>query len=92
MHTKKYHRFQDYLVEKLHDHQEANAFLAVAIEEYEKDRYKEAFMLALSYLTEAKGGISKLSKRGSLRQGTDFLAALYRVLFIRRTEEESILK
>lgn len=71
----KYQKFQDYIVEKLQDPIEAQAFLDVAIEDYEEDGNTEAFMLALRYLTEAKGGVSKLSQVTQLNRQN-----LYKVL------------
>jgi probable addiction module antidote protein len=73
--TKKYQKFQDYLVEKLQSPVEAQAFLDAAIEEYEEDGDTEAFMLALRHLTEAKGGISKLAEATHLNRQN-----LYKVL------------
>ena len=73
--VKKYQKFQDYLVEKLREPQEAQAFLDAAIEEYEEDSDTEAFMLALRYLTEAKGGVNKLSEATHLNRQN-----LYKVL------------
>lgn len=73
--SKKYQKFQDYLIEKLQDPVEAQAFLDAAIEEYEEDGDTEAFMLALRYLTEAKGGIGKLAKVTHLNRQN-----LYKVL------------
>lgn len=73
--TKQYQKFQDYLVEKLQDPEEAQSFLDAAIEAYEEDGDTEAFMLALRYLTEAKGGVGKLSEITNLNRQN-----LYKVL------------
>lgn len=51
--AKKYQKFQDYLVKKLHNKKEAKAFLEVAILSFEEDQDVEAFRLALRYLAEA---------------------------------------
>lgn len=73
--AKKYTKFQDYLVEKLRDPEEAKAFLDAAIDSFEEDNDTEAFMLSLRYLTEAKGGVAKLSKVTKLNRQN-----LYKVL------------
>jgi probable addiction module antidote protein len=73
--TRKYQKFQDYLVEKLKEPIEAQTFLDAAILEYEEDGDTEAFMLSLRYLTEAKGGVSKLSEATKLNRQN-----LYKVL------------
>ena len=75
MAKKKYQKFQDYLVEKLRDPEEAQIFLDTAIEAYEEDRNTEAFLLALRYLAEARGGINVLSKNTKLNRQN-----LYKVL------------
>jgi len=73
--TKKYQKFESYLTDRLKDPEEASAFLKAAITEYEEDGNIEAFMLSLRYLTEAKGGISKLSQETNLNRQN-----LYKIL------------
>jgi len=73
--TKKYQKFQDYLVDKLNNPKEAQTFFDAAIEVFEEDGDTEAFMLALRYLTEAKGGVNKLSKTTKLNRQN-----LYKIL------------
>ena len=73
--AKKYQKFQDYLVEKLQKPKEAKAFLDAAIVELEEDGDVEAFLLALRYLAEAKGGISQLSDKSHLNRQN-----LYKIL------------
>jgi probable addiction module antidote protein len=63
------------LIESLKDDDEAEAYLQVALEEYDEDGDYEAFMLALKHLAEEKGGISELSKKTHLNRQN-----LYRVL------------
>lgn len=63
------------LIESLKDDNEAEAYLQVALEEYDEDGDYEAFMLALKNLAEAKGGINELSKKTHLNRQN-----LYRVL------------
>lgn len=73
--AKKYQKFQDYLVEKLRNKKEAKAFLDAAIMELEEDGDVEAFLLALRYLAEAKGGINQLSHKSHLNRQN-----LYKIL------------
>jgi probable addiction module antidote protein len=72
---KQYLKFQDYLVDKLKNAKEAETFFNTAIQEYEEDGDVRAFMLALRYLTEAQGGITKLSEKAHLSRQN-----LYKVL------------
>lgn len=71
----KYQKFQDYLVEKLRNKKEAKAFLDAAILEFEEDGDIEAFLLALRYLAEAKGGVNKLADASQLNRQN-----LYKIL------------
>lgn len=64
--TKKYRKFQDYLVSTLRDPKEAEAFLSAAIEAYEEDGDVKALMISLRYISEAKGGITALSNKTHL--------------------------
>ena len=63
------------LIESLKDENEAEAYLQVALEEYDHDGDYEAFMIALKNLTEAQGGIHQLSQKTHLNRQN-----LYRVL------------
>jgi len=67
-----YHTF---LVESLRNPEEARLYLEVALEEFEHDGDKEAFLLAVRNVTEAQGGIGALAKRTQLNR-----EHLYRVL------------
>ena len=67
--------YKDFLMEYLQDPEEARAYLEVAIEEYEQDGDKEAFLLALRNVAEAQGGLGKLAKQTGLNR-----EHLYRVL------------
>lgn len=62
-------------MEALKDDNEAEAYLQVALEEYDEDGDYEAFMLALKHLAEARGGINALAKKTHLNRQN-----LYRVL------------
>jgi probable addiction module antidote protein len=62
----KYQTFSELLVEKLKNDKElANEFLKISLEEYSEDMDKEAFLLALKHLAEARG-FSKLAKESGL--------------------------
>ena len=67
--------YHDRLLESLTDKGEAIAYLKVALEEYEEDNDTEVFMLALRNVTQAFGGISKLSEKTKLNR-----EHLYRIL------------
>lgn len=54
--------FHEGLVEDLRNPKEAQAFLEVILEEYEKDGDIKAFLSALGVVAEAQGGIGKLAK------------------------------
>ena len=53
-------------MEHLSDPEEARGYLEVAIEDYEEDGDKEAFLLALRDVVEAQGGIGTLARRTGL--------------------------
>lgn len=67
--------YQAELVDSLKDSDEAEAYLNVALDEYDKDGDYEAFMLALKNLAHANGGINQLAKKIHLNRQN-----LYRVL------------
>lgn len=52
--------YEEFLRQHLSDSEEARGYLEVAIEEYEEDGDKEAFLLALRNVAEARGGIGAL--------------------------------
>ena len=64
----KYRDFKDYHIKKLKDPEEARIYLDVALEEYEKDKDTEAFLLALRDVAEAQGGLGRLSERTKLNR------------------------
>ncbi len=68
-------KFKDVLYENLKDPLEAKAYIDVALEEYEKDKDIEAFLMALRDVAEAQGGLSKLADRTQLNRQN-----LYRAL------------
>ena len=67
--------YQEALLEALKDPEEAKVYLEVALEEYEEDNDKEAFLLALRNVAEAQGGLSALARRTNLNRQN-----LYRAL------------
>ncbi len=60
--------YHDNLIESLKDSQKAEAYLKVALEEYEIDKDPEAFLLALRNVAEAQGGLSKLAQKTHLNR------------------------
>jgi len=62
-------------IASLKDIDEAEAYLQVALAEYDDDGDYESFMLALKNLAEAQGGMQKLSRKAHLNREN-----LYRVL------------
>lgn len=65
---KPYTKFEDWHVEKLSKPEDARAYLQIALEEYEQDHDKEAFLLAVRDVAKAQGGIGELSKRTNLNR------------------------
>ena len=49
-----YRKFKDYHIEQLRDPDDAKIYLSVALEDYEKDRDIEAFLLAVRDVVEAQ--------------------------------------
>ena len=60
--------FREYVKEKLKEPEEAVSYLNTALEEYEKDRDSEAFLLALRTVAEVRGGIAELAKKTNLNR------------------------
>lgn len=60
--------FKDVLFQDLRDPESAKAYLSVALEEYEKERDSEAFLMALRDVAEAQGGLSKLAEKSHLNR------------------------
>ncbi len=60
--------YQDWLIEKLKDHDEAVAYLNTALEESLKgdEEYQHLFLLALRNVAEAQGGIGLLAKKSGM--------------------------
>ena len=53
----KFWTFDQYLIEKLHDLDEARSFLEVCIDEYKNDGDVQSFMHAMRLIAEAQDGI-----------------------------------
>lgn len=64
----RFRKFREYHLDKLHDLEDAKAYLSVALEEYDKDGDAEAFLLALRDVVEAQGGIAKLAETTHLNR------------------------
>lgn len=65
---RKLHKFREYHLEKLKNPRAAKVYLAVALEEFEKDKDKETFLKALRDVAEAQGGLSLLAERTRLNR------------------------
>ncbi len=63
--TKKNKKYQEWLLEKLKDHDEATAYLNEALAESLKgdEESQYLFLLALRNVAEAQGGIGNLAKK-----------------------------
>jgi len=66
---------QDWLISHLKNRKAACAHLQVALEEYQQDGDREAFMLSLRNVAMAQGGISHLARETHLNR-----ESLYRLL------------
>jgi len=62
---RKSRKYQDWLLEKLKDHDEAVAYLNTALEESLKgdEESQHLFLIALRNVAEAQGGVGKLAKK-----------------------------
>ena len=60
--------FRDYLSTKVRDPAEAAAYLSAALDQYEEDGNREAFLLALRTVVEAQGGIAEVARRTGLNR------------------------
>jgi probable addiction module antidote protein len=70
--------WRDVLTERLKNNpKEATAYLQSALEEYQVDQNKGAFLLALRTLVDAKGGMEWLSRNTNLNR-----PQLYRTLSV----------
>ncbi|MDD3013755.1 MAG: putative addiction module antidote protein [Candidatus Gastranaerophilales bacterium] len=54
--------YQDYLIKKLKDPDEAEAYLNASLEAYMEDNDTKALMLALEHLARAKYSVTELSR------------------------------
>ncbi|MFH1334750.1 MAG: transcriptional regulator [Pseudomonadota bacterium] len=60
--------YEAWLHQKLQDKEEARVYLQVALDTYQKDRNKKAFLLALKDVAEAQGGIRWLAEKTHLNR------------------------
>jgi probable addiction module antidote protein len=60
--------YKEWLVESLHDKEEAAVYLQVALDEFQNDGDIEALLLALRHVAEAQGGVSSLAKKAHLNR------------------------
>jgi probable addiction module antidote protein len=60
--------FHDLLITSLRDPEKAQAYLKVALEEYQEDGDAQVFLLALRNVAEAKGGLGELAKQSHLNR------------------------
>lgn len=67
--------YDDWLIDKLKDHNEAAEYLQGAMIEYQEDDNAEALLLAIRNVAIAQGGISTLAEKSNLSR-----ESLYRTL------------
>lgn len=81
-------KYQDWLIERLRDHNEAVAYLNAALEESLKGdkESQEIFLMALRNVVEAHGGMSKIAKKAHLGR-----ESLYKTLSEKGNPELSTL-
>ena len=72
--------YRELVTEKMNDPKESVEYLRCSLDEYFRDGNTEAFLTAVRTVTEAQGGITKLSKQTELNRQT-----LYRTLSKTRT-------
>ncbi|RJP32647.1 MAG: putative addiction module antidote protein [Candidatus Omnitrophota bacterium] len=71
-----YQIFHDYMIENLRKYPEdMDVYLEIALEDFEKDKNMEAFLLAIRNIAEAKEGMTQLAQKTNLTP-----QALYKAL------------
>lgn len=65
--------FHDLLIESLRNPEKAEAYLQVALDEYQEDANTEIFLLALRNVAEANGGMGDLAKKTDLNRQNLYL-------------------
>ena len=78
--------YKEWLLEQLRDPHEAQGFLEVVFEEYEKDGDTKTFLLCIRDVVEAQGGIGKLVRKTKLSR-----QHLYKVLSSRGNPQMSTI-
>ena len=58
--------WKGYMLETLKDPHAVQEYLEAAVEAYEQDSDRQAFLLALRMVAEAQGGISELARKSAL--------------------------
>ncbi|MBS14880.1 MAG: transcriptional regulator [Gemmatimonadetes bacterium] len=66
--------FESHHQEFLRDPERTNAYLSVALEEYENDKNSDAFLLALRDVAQVLGGLGKLAEQTELNRGRVYRA------------------
>ena len=72
--------YNEYLIQSLQDPEEAQAYLAAALEEYNNDRDLTALMFALQALAYAQGGLASLAEKAQVNRQN-----LYRIFSGKRS-------
>ena len=57
--------YQDWLIASLKDKEKAAIYLQSALDDYQINHDKKAFLLALKDVSEAQGGLTSLAKKHS---------------------------
>lgn len=73
--ARKYTKWEDHMAEYLKKPAKAKEYLNLAIQEYQNDGDKAAFLLALEHIIRARGGFAKLSQKTKLSR-----TSLYKTL------------
>lgn len=82
MKPRKYRTWDEVKTEHYTKHpKEIKSYLAISLEEYQKDGDERAFLSALAFAAKISGGFSKLSKKTGLNREN-----LYRALSTKRSD------
>lgn len=60
--------YREWVIDSLHDREEAAVYLQVALDEFQNDGDIEALLLALRNVAEAQGGVSILAQKANLNR------------------------
>ena len=78
---------RDYIIEKVRDPEEAEAYLVAALDEYTESNDLEALLLALRTITVDQGGIGFLAKKTDMNRQN-----LYKILSGKRSPRWETMK